>query len=178
MAGRRNYNFDAGLVLSDGGSAYTAAGFTQVGGAPVAIDMGGLQSTITLPAIADNVSLVLQQPRIDLVAVIYLNAATISGSNVYKLIVVGSNTVALNSGNVILGILEIGKGTAMDGTNMADSHNPAGAGKYPAGDQYELLFTNEQNGVPYEFLAMYVGGTFGSITFTSFLAPLLRISQS
>jgi hypothetical protein len=83
----------------------------------------------------------------------------------------------MNSNNVILGMLEIGKGSAMDAPNVADSHLPAGSGKFPAGDQYELLFTNEYQSTPYEFISMYVGGTFGSITFTSFLAVLPRIGQ-
>jgi hypothetical protein len=172
---RRNYSFESAWQLSDGAAAYTAAGYAQVGGAQAIVDLGGNQGiTITLPSIADSSTITPQQARIDLVAVIYVSAATISGSNVYKLVMVGSNNAAVNTSNVILGMLEIGKGTAMDGTGMADSHNPAGSGKFPAGDQYELLFTNELQSTPYEFVSLYVGGTFGSITFTSFLAVLPR----
>jgi hypothetical protein len=172
---RRNYAFDANMQLSDGGAAYTAAGYAQVGGAQSILDLGGNQGiTITLPSIADSSTITPQQARIDLVAVIYISAITISGSDVYKVGVVGSNNASVNSSNVLLGMLQFGEGANMDITNGANSHAPAGAGKFPAGDQYELLFTNEYQGTPYEFISMYITGTFGSITFISFASVLPR----
>ncbi len=173
---RRNYSFDQSMLLSDGAAAYTAAGFAQVGGATAILDVGGNQGiTITLPSIADSSTITPQQARIDMACVIYPSAITIAGSDVYKLVMVGSNNASLASNNVILGMMEFGVGTAMDGVNMANSHAPAGAGKYPSGDQYELLFTNEFQSTPYEYIGLYVGGTFGSITFTAFAAVLPRI---
>lgn len=173
---RRNYSFDAGMLLDDGGTAHGAAGWGQVGGAQAIVDLGGNQgTTITLPSIADSSTITPQQARIDLVAVIYVSAVTISGSDVYKVSIVGSNNAAVNSSNVILGMLEFGEGAQMDAPNCANSHAPAGSGKYPAGDQYELLFTNEYQSTPYEFISLYVTGTFGSITLTAFAAVLPRI---
>ena len=172
---RRNYSFDATMQLCDGAAAITAAGFTQVGGAQAILDLGGNQGiTITLPSIADSSTITPQQARIDAVAVIYISAVTVSGSNVYKVSIVGSNTAAVNSGNAILGMLEFGVGGQMDTNNAASTTAPGGTGAFPAGSQYELLFTNEQNGVPFEFISMWVAGTFGSITFTSFVSVLPR----
>lgn len=176
MVGRRNYTFDANMLVSDGVSAITAAGWAQVSGAQGIVDLGGNQGiTITLPSIANSSSITPQQARIDLAAVIYVNAATISGSNFYKVYAVGSNSPSFASGNVTLGAMVFGKGAAMDVPNSGDSHAPAGAGNYPAGDFYEMMFTNEFNGVPQEYVSLYVAGTFGSITLYSYLAVLPRI---
>jgi hypothetical protein len=173
---RRDYTFDANMQLSDGAAAYTAAGFAQVGGAQAIVDIGGNQGiTITLPSIADSSTITPQQARIDLVAVIYISAITVSGSNVYKLIVVGSNSAGVNSSNVVLGMMEFGVGASLDAPNLANTHAPAGSGNFPAGDQYELLFTNEFQSTPYEFISLYVAGTFGSITFSAYASVLPRI---
>lgn len=174
---RRNYSFDAGMLLSDGAAAITAAGYAQVGGAQAIVDLGGNQGiTITLPSIANTSTITPQQARIDLACVIYISAMTLAGSDVYKLVVVGSNNAGLNvaAGNYVLGEMEFGEGSAMTIPNAANSHAPAGSGNYPAGDQYEILFTNEVQGTPMEFISLYVGGTFGSITFTAFAAVLPR----
>jgi hypothetical protein len=174
---RRNYDIDSGLVLDDGGSAHTAAGWSTVAGQQVALDLGAgyLQGiTIALPAIANSSTLTLQQPRIDLVAVIYISAITISGSDIYRLSMVGSNNIGFASSNFVLGQLQFGVGSAMDPPFAANSHAPAGSGNYPAGDMYELMFTNEVQSTPLEYISMYVSGTFGSITFTSFISVLPR----
>lgn len=174
---RRNYSFDAGMLLSDGGAAYTAAGFTTVGGVQSILDLGGNQGvTITLPTIADVSTITPQQARIDAVAVIYLSADTLSGSDVYKVSMVGSNSASMTAAtsNYILGMLEFGEGAAMDAPNCANTAVPLGAGNFPAGNQYELLFTNEVNGTPMQYVSMYVTGTFGSITFQSFVSVLPR----
>jgi hypothetical protein len=174
---RRNYTPDANAIISDGATAYVAAGFAQVGGVPVALalDAGGNQgTTIILPSIADSSTITLQPARIDAVAVIYISAMTISGSDIYRLTMVGSNNASVNSNNVVLGQLQFGVGSAMDAPNCANSHAPAGSGKFSAGDLYELPFTNEVQSTPYQYIGMYVSGTFGSITFTSFISVLPR----
>lgn len=175
---RRNYSFDASMLLSDGGSANSAAGFATVGGAQAILDLGGNQGiTVTLPSIANSSTITPQQARFDGVVVIYITAMTLAGSDLYRMTLVGSNNAGLNvaSGNFTLGQLQFGEGSAMDPPNSANSHAPAGAGSYPAGDQYELMFTNEVQGTPLEFISLYVSGTFGSITFNAFVAPLPRI---
>ena len=175
MAGRRNYTFDANMLMSDGVSAVTVAGYAQVNGANGIIDLGGNQGiTITLPSIADSSTIKPQQARIDLACVIYITAMTLAGSDLYKIYVVGSNDPGLATGNVVLGAGQFGEGAAMDIPNAANSHAPSGTG-YPAGDFYEILFTNEYNGTPMEYAALYVAGTFGSITFNAFAAVLPRI---
>lgn len=172
---RRNYAFDANMQLSDGAAAYSAAGWAQVGGSQAILDLGGNQGiTITLPSIAATSTLTPQQARIDAVAVIYISAITIAGSDIYRLSLVGSNNPGLAANNVVLGQLQFGVGTAMDAPNSANSHAPAGVSGYPAGDQYEILFTNEYQGTPLEFLGLYVSGTFGSITFQSYVSVLPR----
>jgi hypothetical protein len=174
---RRNYSFDANMQLDDGGSAHTAAGWSQVGGANSFIDLGGNQGiTITLPSIANSSTITPQQARADLVAVIYISAMTLSGSDLYRLSMVGTNTAgfATATSTYVLGQLQFGEGSAMDAPNAANSHAPAGSGNFPAGDQYELMFTNEVQGTPMEFIGMYVSGTFGSITFQSFVSVLPR----
>lgn len=173
--GRRNYSFDGSMVLSDGGSANASAGWAQVGGAQGIVDLGGNQGiTITLPSIADSSTITPQQARFDGVVVIYVTAATISGSNVYKLALAGSNNAGLTTGNAILGELQLGKGSAMDVPNCGDTTAIPGSTGNPQGEQFELLFTNEQYGTVYEFVSLYVAGTFGSITFSAFIAVLPR----
>lgn len=173
---RRNYTFDAGMQLDDGANAHAAAGWATVGAAQAIVDLGGNQGiTYTLPSIANVSSLTPQQARIDLVCVIYISAQTISGSDIYRLTMVGSNNAGLTTGNNVLGQLQFGEGAQMDPPNCSNSHAPAGSGNFPAGDQYELLFTNEFQGTPLQYLGLYVSGTFGSITFEAYAAVLPRI---
>jgi hypothetical protein len=172
---RRNYTFDANMILDDGGSPHSAGSWGQVAGAQSIVDLGGNQGiTITLPSISNVPTITPQQARGDFACVIYDVAATLSGSNVYRLNVVGSNNPGMLSGNVILGAAVIGQGAGMDPPNSANSPAPLGAGNYPSGWQYEVLFTNEQANVPYQFVSLWVAGTFGSITFNAFVAVLPR----
>jgi hypothetical protein len=172
---RRNYAFDANLLLDDGGGPHSAAGWGQVGGAQSIVDLGGNQGiTITLPSISDSATITPQQARGDFVCVIYVSALTLAGSDIYRFSLVGSNNPGMISGNVVLGQLQFGQAAVMDPPNSAASHAPAGAGGFPAGDQYELLFTNEYQSTPYEFVSLYISGTFGSITATAFVAVLPR----
>jgi hypothetical protein len=70
--------------------------------------------------------------------------------------------------------LQFGIGTAMDPPNCANSTAPLGSGNFPAGWQYELLFTNEFANVPYEFVALYISGTFGSVQAQAYISVLPR----
>ena len=172
---RRNYAFDINMMLDDGTGAHGAAGYGQVGGAQGIVDLGGNQGiTITLPAISNVASITPQQARGDFGCVIYNVAANLTGSNVYRIWIVGSNNPAMASGNVILGGIVIGQGAGMDPPGSANSPAPLGAGNYPAGWQYEIPFTNEVVNTPYEFVSLWVAGTFGSITFRAFVAVLMR----
>ena len=172
---RRDYTFDVNMQLDDGAGAHSAAGWGQVGGSQAIVDLGGNQGiTITLPSISNVATITPQQPRGDFVCVLYDVAATISGSNIYRISVVGSNSASMASGNVTLGEIPIGMGVSMDPPNSANSPAPLGAGNYPAGWLYEIPFTNEVVNTPYEFVSLYVAGTFGSITFRAFVAVLMR----
>ena len=172
---RRNYTFDANMLLEDGGAAHSAAGWGNVGGAQSIVDLGGNQGiTITLPSISDSSSITPQQARGDFVCVIYNVAATIAGSDIYRFSLVGSNSPSMASGNVVLGQLQFGKGSAMDPPGAGDSTAPLGSGNYPAGWQYELLFTNEYANVPQQYVSLYISGTFGSVQANAFVAVLPR----
>jgi hypothetical protein len=173
--GRRNYTFDANMVLDDGVAAHGAAGWGSVGGAQGIVDLGGNQGiTITLPAISDVSSITPQQARGDFGLFLYNIAATLSGSNVYRVWIVGSNNAGLASSNAILGGIAIGQGAGMDPPNCGNSLAPLGSGNYPAGWEYEIPFTNEQANTVYEFVALYIAGTFGSITFNAAIGVLQR----
>src|SRR5271168_4080687 len=129
---RRNYSFDANMQLSDG-PAYAAAGWTTVGGAQQILDLGGNQGiTITLPSIANSSTIPPQQARIDAVAVIYVSAVTVSGSDIYRLTLVGSNTASMAgaTSNYVLGQLQFGEGAQMDPPNCANTAAPGGAGAF------------------------------------------------
>ena len=168
--GDRTYAFDANMGLSDGAAAITAAGYAQYAGAQGVVDFGGNQNvTITLPSIANTTSITPQQARIDAACVIDVTAITVSGSDVYKLILVVSNDPAFGAGNVAMAaMLELGELAQFDYVNGFNTAAPASIG----GSRYELLFTNEQNNVKYEYAALYIAGTFGSITFRAFVAVL------
>ena len=172
---RRNYTFDANMQLDDGGAAHGAAGWSTVGGAQAIVDLGGNQGiTITLPSISNVSSITPQQARGDFVVVLYNVALTLSGSDVYRVWVVGSNNAGMASNNVILAGLPLGQGAGKDPPNCANDTAPLGSGNYPSGWQYEIPFTNEYANTPYEFVGLYVGGTFGSIQFNAFIGVLMR----
>jgi hypothetical protein len=172
---RRNYAYDANMSLEDGGAAHTAASWGSVGGAQSIVDLGGNQGiTITLPSISNVATLTPQQARIDAVCVIYNVAGTMSGSNLYRISLVGSNSPSMASGNAVLGQLQLGSGTAMDPPNSGSSTAPLGSGNFPAGWQYELFFTNEYQNTPLEFVSLWVSGTFGSVQFNAYISVLPR----
>jgi hypothetical protein len=172
---RRNYAFDANMLLDDGTGAHSAAGFGQVGGSQSIVDLGGNQGiTITLPSISNVATITPQQARGDFACVIYVPAITLAGSDIYNLTLVGSNSSSMASGNVNLGSMAFGQAAAFAYPNAAVTATPLGAGNYPSGYQYEILFTNEVQNTPYEFVSLYFSGTFGSITVRAFIAVLPR----
>lgn len=164
-AGDRTYSFDANNVLSDNAAAYTANGYMQVGGGQGIVDLGGNQgATVTLPSIADSTTLTPQQARIDAVAVVDVTAIVASGTNRYTLKILGCNSPAFASSVAELGAIGLGHGA--NGT-------PATQGDSVTG-RYEILFTNEQANVKYQYVSMYlvVSGSTQSISFFAFIAVL------
>lgn len=150
----RSYSFDANMLLSDGAAAVSASGYAQVGGVDALLDLGGRQGVT--PA---------QQARIDAMLVIDVSAIDITSTDErYRLKVMGCNASNFSANVVELASIGLGKGSAGTPNTQADS----------AVGRYELPFTNEQNGTPYEFIKLYVEetGTTPSITFTAFVAVL------
>ena len=172
---RRTYAFDANMLLDDGTGAHSAAGFGQVAGSQSIVDLGGNQGiTITLPSISNVATITPQQARIDAVCVVQLTAVTLAGSDIYTLTLVGSNSPSLASNNVNLGAMSWGQAAAFAYPNAAVTTAPLGAGNYPSGWQYEILFTNEVQNTPYEYVSAYFSGTFGSITAKAYISVLPR----
>jgi len=150
----RSYTFDANALLSDNAAAYTASGYGQVNGANGIVDLGGNQSTTPK-----------QQARIDAVAVIQVTAIDIAtGDEGYKILVVGSNASDMSTGNICLGSIQLGKAAHTDVPTAPDSTTGT----------YEVPFSNEQAGVFYEYVALYlvIAGTTPSISLFSFIAVL------
>ena len=173
--GDRNYVFDANSGLSDGSAAYTASGYATYAGATGVVDLGGNQNVVvTLPSIANSTTYTPQQPRIDGAIVVILTAIKTSSSNeVYKILVLVSNDPSFGAGNVqIAGALEFGYAGSNDVPNGITTPAPAAVG----GSMYEILFTNEQNNVKYEYLRLYnvLAGTTPSFTYEAYQAVLPR----
>jgi len=165
LQGDRTYSFDANMGLSDGASPYTAAGYAQYSGADGIIDLGGNQGAIvTLPSINASSTITPQLARIDAALVIDVTALTTTTTQVYKLQIVGSQDPSFLSGVVSLGAIELGGGANLDFLNGLTTPAPSAIG----GSRYELMFTNEQNNIKYEYLKLYNAGTFGSITYKAF----------
>ena len=172
---RRTYAFDANMLLDDGTGAHSAAGFGQVAGSQSIVDLGGNQGiTITLPSISNVATITPQQARIDAVAVVQLTAITLAGSNIYTLTLVGSNSPTVTANNVNLGAMSWGQAAAFAYPNAAVTATPLGAGNFPSGWQYEILFCNEVQNTPYEYVSAYFSGTFGSITAKAYICVLPR----
>lgn len=171
--GDRSYAFDANMMLSDGAAAYTATGIAQAFGQNGFIDLGGNQNvTINLPSIADVSSIKPQQARIDAVLWINITAIATGGTDLYKLILQGSNDPAFGAGNVqMLGMMEFGGAANIDGSNNQATPAVPSVGGLVA----ELLFTNEQFNTKFEFLQLQnviSGNTSPSITYEAFVAVL------
>lgn len=151
----RTYNFDVNLLLSDNASAYTATGYSQVGGAQAILDLGGNQGSTPI-----------QQARASVVAVVDVTAIKISaGNESYKLMVLASNDPAFGPGNVDqIGEIMVGKGASRDGVNMKDSVT----------GRYEIMCATQIAGTIYEYVALYLvaAGTLPSISLSAFLAVI------
>jgi hypothetical protein len=172
-AGDRTYSFDANMGLADGAAAQTGTGFTQYAGADGFVDLGGNQgAVVTLPSIADVSTIVPQQARIDAVCVVDLTAIGTTSTNLYKLLLLGSNNPAFTVGTAqALAELELGAFASLSNTFGFVTPAPPAVG----GSRYELLFTNEQNNVKYQFLKLYAvlsGGGSPSTQFRAFVAVL------
>jgi hypothetical protein len=148
----RTYVFDANLGVADGVSQITASGFTQYGGQPGIVDLGGNQGTSPK-----------QQSRIDAVMVIDVTQLGVAAGNLARFSVVGSNDPGLATGNVELAACQVG-GTGGTVPN-------AGASAAPG--RIELFFTTQLMGLLYEFVGLYAtiaGG--GTVTAKAFVAVL------
>ncbi len=170
--GDRTYSFDANAALSDGAAAIAATGYSQYAGSDGLFDSGGNQNvTVQLPSIADGSGIITpQQARIDAALVVDLTAVTTSGTASAKLILVGSNDPAFGAGkSAQLGMMEFGAAASLEQANGFLTPAPNAVG----GSRYELMFTNEQNNVKYQFIKLYVViANSGSITFKAFIAVL------
>jgi hypothetical protein len=158
----RTYTFDKNLELADGAVPMTVTGFAQTGGANGVLDLGGNQGTTPK-----------QQSRIDAVCVIDMTSIANNGTQTYKFMLLGSNDAGMATGNVCLGEVTVGAGASIDGINMATSP-PVTAPATVGSGRYELLFTTNQAGLLYEFVALYViiGGAASSAAFKAFVAVL------
>jgi hypothetical protein len=171
--GDRTYSFDVNNQLSDGAASYTANGYAQFGGADGVVDLGGNQgATVTLPSIADVTTITPGQPRIDAVVVVDVTGGLFTGTTLFKLMVVMSNNPAFSAGTVqIAGMLEFGNAAGLDFINGITTPAPSAVG----GSRYEILFTNEQNNVKYQFLKLYnVIANSATLTYKAFVAVLPR----
>jgi hypothetical protein len=170
--GDRTYSFDANMGLSDGVASVTATGWAQYAGAQGIVDLGGNQNvTITTPSICDVSSITPQQPRIDAALVVDVTAGTFTGTTLFKLYIVGSNTPGFTAGNVCLGMMSFGNAAGAEFPTALTTATPASIG----GSRYELLFTNEQNNVKYEYVSLYcVIANSAALTFKAFVAVLPR----
>jgi hypothetical protein len=171
--GDRNYTFDANNGLSDGAASYTASGYAQFAGADGVIDLGGNQgAVVTLPSIADVSTITPQQPRIDAALVVIVTAGTFTGTTLFRIFAVMSNNPGFTSGTVATaGMLEFGNAAGLDFINGITTPAPPAIG----GSVYELLFTNEQNNVKYQFLKLYnTVANSATLTYSAYVAVLPR----
>ena len=174
--GDRTYAVDANNFLADGAAAMTASGYAQFGGADGIIDLGGNQNiTVTLPAISAvtvaSSTLTPQQARIDAAVVIDVTAIVVTSGCYYKLMVLVSNDPAFGAAAVMqAGALQL----AIAGTGDVPNNFTPPTIPSIGGNRYEILFSNEQNNVKYEYVKLYVvlGGSNASITFKAFMAVL------
>jgi hypothetical protein len=172
-AGDRTYAFDANMGLADGAAAQTATGFAQYAGADGLVDLGGNQgAVVTLPSIADVATIVPQQARIDAVCVVDIVAIGTTSTNLYKILLLGSNNPAFAVGSAqALAELELGAAASLSNPFGFITPAPPAVG----GSRYELLFTNEQNNVKYQWLKLYAvlsGGGSPSFQLRAFVAVL------
>lgn len=170
--GSRTYAFDTLMQLDDGADAHTANGIGEVGGESQIIDLGGNPSYTN---IADIGGIVGALARIDAMAILDVASLEVANdNNQYLLSVMGSNN---SNGNdpVNLATMILGYGTLIPNGAHSPGGAPAGTGSDSAPGRFELPFTNEQNGIIYEYVYLYitVAGTDPSIQFDNAYVAVL-----
>ena len=156
----RTYSFDANLELSDNAASYTVTGFAQCRGTDGLVDLGGNQGTSPK-----------QQARIDAVCVCdvtTLDATTTDEA--YRLLILGSNDPGFAAGKiVVLGEVELAGGVlSVLGPGVAGVTGTSVIGRY------EISFTNQQAGVYYQYVKMWMvlSGTTPILNLEAFIAVL------
>lgn len=169
----RTYSYDSKMQLSDGLAAYTASGVGQVASANAVVNLGG--SPTALSTEWSVLGLIGGLARIDAVCVINISAITNTTDGQYRLSVMGSNASSLTYPIELAG-QSVGLGSTLpDGTGTTLQTDVAGTGSTTTPGYREILFTNEQNGIIYQYIFLYVaclGSTSKSITLTGFIAVL------
>lgn len=139
--------FDVNLQLKDSGSAVTADALATVGGSTATLDVGS-------------------GAFLDAVLVVDVSAMDVASTDEsYKLRLIGSNSSSFASGIAVLATLELGVATSMNGSaGAADANKTTG--------RWVLPFYNQAGTTIYRYLrlALDVGGTTPSITYTAFVA--------
>lgn len=162
----RTYSYDVKMLLSDGAAAYTADGIGQVASASAILNLGPVGDVRT------DLSIVGTLTRDDYAVVMNISAITTTSDGVYALWILGSNN-SDGSKPVVLGGTIVGLGASLpNGTTGADT---TGAGSTTSTGRKELMFTNEQNGILYQYVYLWVdvqGSTSKSITLTAYVAKL------
>lgn len=162
----RTYSFDALMELDDGASVHSASGFGQVGGVTQIIDLGG-------SPINTNFAVLMQigaLARIDAMCVVDVAAITDATGETATVSLMGSNN-SNGSAPVNLATLLLGAGASLP--NGSAGAASTGAGSTTSPGKFEMPFTNEQNGIVYEFVYIFVTiGSTASIQFnTVYIAP-------
>ncbi len=144
MVAKRQYNFDAEMVLAEEGTALTASDIPQSGGVDIILDVGA--------------------GRFEAVAIFDVTAIEIDSNNeLFRLCIQGSNSATFASSNQDLAILELG---ATEVRVFGSIDSTVG--------RYELPFINEQDDVTYRYLrlnAIISGTQVTGITFGAWVAP-------
>lgn len=170
--GSRTYAFDSLMQLDDGADAHTADGFGLVGGDSQIIDLGGNPSYTNIAVIGDIVGALA---RIDAMAILDVADITVSeDDDQYLLSIMGSND-SDGDDPVNLATMVLGYGTMVPNGAHSSGGAPAGDGSDSAAGRFELPFTNEQNGIIYEYVYLYltVAGMDASIQFDNAYVAVL-----
>ena len=139
--------FDVNLQLKDSGSAVTADALATVGGSTATIDVGS-------------------GAFLDAALVVDVSAMDVASTDEsYKLRLIGSNSSSFASGIAVLATLELGVAASMSGgAGASDANKTTG--------RWIVPFHNLAGTTIYQYLrlALDVGGTTPSITYTAFIA--------
>lgn len=151
--GARNYNYDAFNVLSDGLTAYTTAQIAKVSAANKILDYGGALTRT-------DIGLVGSLGREDFNLIIDVSAMTLGATNLYDILIMGSNNSS-GTNAAVLGGIRLGNTAVMPNSGATSVIG-----------RYEVPFTDEQADIKYEYVYLWVvpQGTSPSITFTGWVA--------